>query len=172
MQRVESVVEILQCFAVVSLSALIQPDRNERQQSDALPGDEMNIAQDGDLVSVSAQHFKVDVPHTDQLSQVMPPLFAPEEVEGQQNEDSGVIIVYKGDQTANIGYDKCGDSDQYSFPNLLGLGFFVPVNESDGNQKAPQHILMYWKEHPASHHQIKRDFRDHSEQEQPRHIFL
>ena len=85
MHRIKCIIPILQCFAVIALFSAIQPDWDQGQQSKALSCKEPGLAQYLNFIGKSAQHLKVDVVQTSQLSQIAPPLFAPEKVE---NKDS------------------------------------------------------------------------------------
>ena len=124
MQGIKSIVEPLQLSAVVSLFALIQPNRNECQQSDTLSRKENSVSKQMDLVAKAAKHFTVDIPHAKQLSKIVPPVFAPEEIERQNHENTGIIIIYKRNNSANVCEAKCCCPYQDPFPNLFFFYLF------------------------------------------------
>ena len=132
MHRVKQVVNGLQRFTMVSLLAVVQPDGDQRQQSDGLSCDEMGTAEQIDFVPKTAQHFGIDIPHAKQLTQIIPPFFTPEEVEGQDHENTGIIIIYKCDDSADVCNTNGSKANQDSLPNGTGSHFFVPMDQSDG----------------------------------------
>jgi len=172
MQRVKGVVCILQYFVMVALLAMIQPDRNERQQGDALPWHKMCLPPHGDLIRKAAQHLQVDISQTDKLSQVTPPRVMSEKVEHQDSDDTGMIKIDKGSDSADIPDAHGDDPDQDAEPSLFFLYFLIPSDQPDGDQKTPQHILMYRVDQTAPHCQIERNLGDHGKQEQSSYIFL
>ena len=172
MQGIKSIVEPLQLSAVVSLFALIQPNWNECQQSDTLSRKENSVSKQMDLVAKAAKHFTVDIPHAKQLSKIVPPVFAPEEIERQNHENTGIIIIYKRNNAANVGNTHRCDSNDDPFPNWFCFCAFIPMYQANGDQKAPQYILMDWEKEPASHYQIKRNFRDNRKPKQSFSVFL
>ena len=135
MHGVKCIIEPLQLFTVMPLLPCIQPDWDQCQQSNPLSCDKMCLTKQVNFISKSFEYFKVDIPHTDQLSQIFPPLFATEEIERQRHKNASMIIIYKGNDSAKIrNTDRC-NSNGYSFPNLLFFCCFIPMNQTYGYQK-------------------------------------
>ena len=137
MQGIESVVAILQPFAPGTLVAPVEPYGHQRQQRKALLGQKMGLAQNLNFVAEAPQHRAVDVPQTEQLPEEAPPLPAPEEIEHQHSENTGMIVVRKGDEATDIAQTHRGAAHQNPHPQLLFPHFFVPMDHPDGHEKGP-----------------------------------
>ena len=133
MYRVKQIVNGMKLFAMVSLFAVVEPDGDQRQQSDGLSCDEMGTAEQIEFISEAAQYFEIDIPHAKQLTPIIPPFFAPEKVEGQNHEDTCIIIIHKCDDSADVCNANRGKAYRDPFPNRTRSYFFVPMDQSDGN---------------------------------------
>ena len=99
----------------------------------------------------------------DKLAQITPPLSPSEEVENEYHENTGIIIVHKRNDPYYISDTYRGRSDQNANPDSFFFYFFIPMNQSNGNQKTPQHILVHREKYTASHCQIEWNFRNNCE---------
>ena len=93
MRGVEGVIRILQRFAVITLLASVEPDRDQRKQCKSLPRQEEGIAADRDLIGKTAKHFHVDIPKAGKLTEITPPFPTVEEIEGENDENALAVKV-------------------------------------------------------------------------------
>lgn len=114
MERIESVVEILQGFAVVALLATVQPDGDQRQQSEALLHDEMGFPKNLNLIGIAAEHFNIDTPQSQKLRRIAPPLPMTEAIKYENCQDACVIVVYHRQQATDIGNEEGQDGYENS----------------------------------------------------------
>ena len=159
MGRVEDVAEILPTFAGVSLPSAIQPDQGKGKEGKTLLWEENGKVRQGNGIDQTAKQFHVDVPQGEQLSPIAPPLFGTEKVKTQDSEDSGVVVVHKGDQTKCTANQQGAQSDYNLFWQGAGVsGPLVPMNEEDGNEKTPQDVLMEGMKGSAAKREIEGKF--------------
>ena len=171
MDRIESVVDILQRLAVVTLLATVQPDGDQCQQSEALLHDEIGFSKNLNLIGIAAEHFNIDTPQSQKLRRIAPPLPIPEAIKYENCQDACVIVVYHRQHAADIGNEEGQDGYENPQPDAPCLYLFVPMDQADGNQETPQDILVNGIEESAAYGEIKGNLGQNGKNQQTQHIF-
>ena len=171
MDGIESVVDILQGFAVVALLATVQPDGDQRQQSEALLHDEIGFSPELDFIGIAPEHFYIDAPQSQKLCRIAPPLPMTEAIKYENCQDACVIVVYHRQQTADIGNEEGQDGYENPQPDAPCLYLFVPMDQADGNQETPQDILVNGVEESAAYGKIKGNLGQNGKNQHTQHIF-
>ncbi len=70
---------------MVSLPAVIKPDRNQRKQSQALLNDFKFISADLNGIAIAADNLNIEYSQKDHLAKQAPPLFTSEKVKDQNH---------------------------------------------------------------------------------------
>ena len=138
MYRVEGVIGILQDPVVIPLFSAIQPDRNQSKQRKSLSGQILCFSEQFKHIRKTAEHFHIDIPQTDQLSEIIPPFPAAEKIENKNGQDSRMVEIHKRYDADNVTeQDRCC-TDGNTSEQFTGLfGFFVQNDQTDRDQKCP-----------------------------------
>ena len=96
MHWIEPVAEPPERLAVMTLSASVEPYRNQRQKCQSLSCKEICFASHRNLVGKSTEYLYIYIIHPCQLTEIMVPLAASKEVEYQNCKYACVIIVTEG----------------------------------------------------------------------------
>ena len=177
MQRVEGVAEKAKPRGVIPLFPSVEPKGQEGYQSQALSDKEKFVAEDRQLIAVSSQKLGVDVPKTYRLPCKAPPFSSTEKVECEGSKNAGVIKVHEGDESCHVSDHDCGEADKNTGDNAaFRIGypsrFLTKRDQANGNQKAPQYVLVQGIEYPTSHGKIEGDFRDNGKHQQSQNVFF
>ena len=173
MQRIKGVAGVLERFAVMPLFAAVQPDRDQRQQRETLPHQEIGFISKVNFVTVSAQNFHVNVPQTEKLPDIAPPFALTEEIECKNHQNTGVVIVHHREKSRKTSDNDGRAADQNANGQLSALFcLLVPVDQTDRDQKAPQDILMDRIKQAAARDEIERNLGDHGKEQQSADISL
>ena len=173
MHGIKPIAEILKRLALVPLSAAVKPDGEQSQQCEALLQEEERFAENRQLIAETAQQLAVDVPEKDQLRRSLPPAAAAEEIEDQHSEDACVIKIHKGQKSCRAAEDDAC----HAYGDLLPkdsacLCPLIPMDQPNGNEEAPKHVLMNGVEQTAAEGKVKGDLGEKREQQQTLHIFF
>ena len=155
------------------LFAAIEPYRDQRQQRKSLPHQEIGFASEVDFVTVSAQDLHVDIPQTEKLPDIAPPLAPTEEVKGKYHQDAGVVIVHHREKSRKTSDNDGRAADQNANGQLSALfRFFIPMDQTDRDEKTPQNVLMDRVKETAARDEIERDLGDRGKEQQTLYIPL
>ena len=98
MDGVEAVENVLNCFVVRPLSAVIEPDRNKGQYGKSLLGYFQGSSKNRNKIYQPAHHLPVDVYHAYKLANPAEGHIA-EQVEYKHHQDTVAKVVYHGNKT-------------------------------------------------------------------------
>ena len=93
MYRIKRIADILKRLAVISLSPMIKPYRNQRQKRKSLLTDFKFHAKQVNRIHQSSQHLHIHPVKRSNLSQQTPPFPAPEKVENENCQYTCAVIV-------------------------------------------------------------------------------
>ena len=170
MHRVEQIAAILKNFIVQSLTSPVGPDGNKRQQRQPLPLEKHGFAKQDKFKPKTAQQFQIDIQKTQKLTEKTPPGALVKEIKHQYSKDARVQIVHHGQQTGDVTDQHGCGTDQDPFPQLAGPNLLVPMDQPQGDQEAPQNILVQRVEQTASQSQVEWDLGQDRKQQQPQRI--
>ena len=133
MQGIKPITDVLESFTMIPLLSSVQPNWDQSKQCKALPCNKLCGTEYFYFISKTAKHFTINIPHTKQLADILPPFFSTEEVEGKNHKNAGVIEINKCQQANKIPNAHSSYCNQNSFVELFASCFFVPVDQSNRN---------------------------------------
>ena len=143
---------------MVPLAAPVEPDGDQSQKGKALLGKLHGQPQDIDLEHQARQQPAVDPDHPGGLAQALPPEAAPEQVEQQNGEHTGPVIVHHGDgprQPARQGHPRRSQEREPQVPPPLHP--LYDPHTKQGDQEGPDHILVEREKGGPGVHQVEGD---------------
>ena len=121
MKRIECVIDILQQLAVITLPAAIQPNGDQCQKGETLANEKIGFAKQLQLIGKPAQHLHIDVPQTEQLTDIAPPFLLSEKIEYKYGQNARMVEIHHGQQACNITDQNGRASDEQADPKLFLL---------------------------------------------------
>ena len=125
MRRIEPVIKRLDSFVVKSLFTFIKPDWNKGKHCETLAKNFDFHSENIPFIIKTGKDFGVYVPKAKRLENEIPPFSSPEEIENQNRENAGAVIIAKADYSENIAHNDgyCGNKN--SCKSFSVLCFFV-----------------------------------------------
>lgn len=94
MHRIEGVAGVLEEPAVVALAAAVEPDRDQREEGEALLTQFDLGAKDVHGIHQTTEELDIDPIQGEELAQEAPPLTATEEIENEHREHAGSVVIH------------------------------------------------------------------------------
>ena len=133
MRRIEPVIKSFDPFVVKSLFAFIKPDWNKGEHCKTLAKNFDFHSENIPFIIKTGKDFGVYVPKAKRLENEIPPFSSPEEIENQNRENAGAVIIAKADYSKNIAHNDgyCGNKN--SCKSFSVLCFFVYPDKPEAN---------------------------------------
>lgn len=94
MHRIEGVAGVLEGLTVVALAAAVEPDRDQGKEGETLLAQLDLGAEDVHGIHQTTEELDIDPIQGEELAQEAPPLPATEEIENEQREHAGAVVIY------------------------------------------------------------------------------
>ena len=134
MGRIEPVAKLLEPFGRITFSATVEPDEDQTQERKTLLRKFKGISENIDRVNQSLKQFTINIVQTAKLTDIAPEMIAPTEIEQQDHQNTGGIVVAEGDDAQKTAQQNRYSRGQINNQRLVGLfGGFIQVDHPEAD---------------------------------------
>lgn len=143
---------------MVALAAAVEPDRDQREEGEALLTQFDLGAKDVHGIHQTTEELDIDPVQGEELAQEAPPLPTAEEIENKHREHAGSVVIHHAEgakhstQHHNQRYRQHVERHLLLLPRLLHQ-----MDAEEAEQKCPDDVLVDRIEPGAAVHEIKRN---------------
>ena len=142
MRGIKAVIQISDRLIIRTLLSAIEPNGNEREHGECLHHKLKGLSEKHDGDKLSADDLDADEIKANNLPQKRPPFSLSEKIKHQDDQDTAVVIIHKGDDAEQTAEQYRTDENEDTDPKRLFVCFFVEENEKDTDEERPKHVLM------------------------------
>lgn len=158
MHRVEGVAGVLKWLTVVALAATVEPNRDQREEGEALLTQLNFGAEDVHGIHQTTEELDIDPIQGEELAQEAPPLPTAEEIENEHREHTGAVVIHHAEGAKHsTNHHNQRHRQHVERPLLLLPRLLHTVDAEEAEQQRPDDVLVDRIEPGAAVHEVKRN---------------